>query len=290
MLFSNNTYVTMQKFGAIEGLKKLIEAGFPAIDMSFFNGSWIFIHEGDKIALAKEMRKIADDSGVIFNQAHAPFGKTDIFYENYFPVFPEMFECCKVLGIKNVVVHPLQHLRYYGNEEALFDINMEFYNSIKPMVEGSDVKIAIENMWEHHSQKKHTVDSVCADPRELCRYYDSLGDSENFTICLDLGHVALCNREPEDAIRIIGHDRLGALHVHDVDYISDLHTIPGGSKLNWDNICRALGEIDYKGELTLETDNFFRKFDAEFYPTVLKFLADTARFLAARVDSYREKQ
>ena len=94
MLFSNNTYVTQQKFGAIEGVKKLIEAGFPAIDMSFFNGSWFFIHEGDKIALAKEMRNIADDSGVILNKAHAPFGK------------PVIFEfCCKLLVFFFYVFH-----------------------------------------------------------------------------------------------------------------------------------------------------------------------------------------
>ena len=170
MLFSTNTFVPQQKFGTVEGVKKIIEAGFPAIDMSFFNGSWLFTYEGDKIGLAKEMRKIADDSGVIFNQAHAPFGKTDIFYENYFPRFPEMFECCAVLGIKNVVVHPLQHLRYYGNAEELFNINMEFYNSIKHFAADSGVKIALENMWEYHPQKKHVVDSVCADPAELCRY------------------------------------------------------------------------------------------------------------------------
>ena len=290
MLFSNNTGMAQKKFGELEGVKKIIAAGFPAIDMSLWQGSWLFTYEGDKLALVKEMKKIADDSGVIFNQAHAPFGKADIFYENYLPRFPEMFEYCGILGIKNVVVHPVMPTRYYGNEEALFDTNMEFYTSIKPLAENSGVKIAIENMWEYHPQKKQIVDSVCSDPYELCRYYDTLNDGKNFTVCLDLGHVGLCNREPEDVIKIIGGDRLGALHVHDVDYISDLHTVPGGSKLNWDNICRALGEIDYKGEITLEADNFFRKFDDEFYPTVLKFLSDTARFLAERVDSYRIKQ
>ncbi len=290
MIFSTNTFVPQQKFGAIDGVKKIIEAGFPAIDMSFFRGSWIFTHDGDKIALAKEMRKIADDSGVIFNQAHAPFGKPDIFYEDCLPRFPEIFECCAILGIKNIIVHPIINLRHYGNEEALFNTNMEFYNSIKPLSRDNGVKIALENMYEAHPQKKQYVDSVCADPKELCRYYDSLGDSENFTVCLDLGHVALCNREPEDAIRAIGHDRLGALHVHDVDYVSDLHTAPYVSKLNWDNICRALGEIDYKGEFTLETDHFFRKADNDFYPVALKFLADTARYLAEKVDGYRNNK
>ncbi|MBO7170820.1 MAG: TIM barrel protein, partial [Clostridia bacterium] len=219
MLFSANTYVAQQKFGTVDGIKAMIDAGFPALDMSFFAGSWFFTHEGDRIAIAKELRALADGHGVIFNQAHAPFGPTDVFYEKYFPSFAEMFECCSVLGVQDVVVHPLQHLRYYGNEEALFDINMEFYNSIKHFAEETGIRIAIENMWQRHPVNNHIVDSVCADPRELCRYYDTLGDSKNFTVCLDLGHVALCEREPEDAIRTIGHERLGALHVHDVDYV-----------------------------------------------------------------------
>lgn len=287
MLFSSSTFVPQQKLGTIEGIKAMIDAGFPALDMSFFASSWLFTYEGDKLAVAKELRALADDRGVIFNQAHAPFGPTDVFYEKYFPKFAEMFECCSVLGVQNVIVHPLQHLRYYGNEEALFDINMEFYTSIRHFAEETGIRIALENMWQRHPQNNHVVDSVCADPKELCRYYDALGDNKHFTVCLDIGHVAICEREPEDAIRIIGHDRLGALHVHDVDYVSDLHLAPGASKLNWDNICRALAEIDYSGVFTLEADNFYRKADKEFYPTVLKFLADNARYLAGKVDSYR---
>ena len=168
MLFSSSTFVPQQKLGTIEGIKAMIDAGFPALDMSFFASSWLFTYEGDKLAVAKELRALADDRGVIFNQAHAPFGPTDVFYEKYFPKFAEMFECCSVLGVQNVIVHPLQHLRYYGNEEALFDINMEFYTSIKHFAEKTGILIALENMWQRHPQNNHVVDSVCADPKELC--------------------------------------------------------------------------------------------------------------------------
>ena len=46
-----------------------------------------------------------------------------------------------------------------------------------------------------------------------------------------------------------------------IDYVDDLHTLPGVEKINWENVCRALGEIDYKGEFTLEADNFLKNFD-----------------------------
>ena len=288
MLFSANTYNTLRKLGDREGVRAMLDAGFPALDMSFFAGSWLFTHEGNKLALAKELRAIADGSGAVFNQAHAPFGRTEVFYEKFLPVFPEMFECCAILGVKNIVVHPLHDLPYYGNEEALFDMNMEFYSSLKHFAEDSGVRIALENMWQYHPKKRQVVDSVGSDPHELCRYYDTLNDPKHFTVCLDLGHVALCDREPEDAILTVGHDRLGALHVHDVDYVSDLHTVPFGSKMNWDNICRSLAQIDYKGDLTLEADNFFKDVDNEFYPTVLKFMADVARHLTKKIEGYKQ--
>ena len=108
-----------------------------------------------------------------------------------------------------------------------------------------------------------------------------------FTVCLDIGHVALCGREPEDAIRIIGRDRLGCIHAHDVDYISDLHVLPGTSKINWDAVARALGEIDYRGSFNMEADRFFDGFMEEHFPTVAKFMADTARIIANKIDLYR---
>ena len=127
------------------------------------------------------------------------------------------------------------------------------------------------------------------DPNELARMYDTLADPEAFTVCLDLGHVALCRREPEDAIRIIGKERLGALHVHDVDYSSDLHTLPGTSKLKWDKICKALAEVDYQGSFNLEADNFFVGFPKCHYETVAKFMADTCKMFVNQIELIKKE-
>ncbi len=96
------------------------------------------------------------------------------------------------VGIRQVVVHPLQRGRYYGHEQELFDMNMEFYRSLAPYAREAGVRIAIENMWQNHPVNGHIVDDVCANPHELAAYYDTLDDPDCFTVCLDLGHVALC--------------------------------------------------------------------------------------------------
>jgi len=274
-------------FGIEKGNDILMDAGYTGIDHSFFKDI-SYVHEPDAADFAKRLRARAEARGVVFNQAHAPFGGGyDNYTQNLVPQFPKVFEFAANLGVRQIVVHPLQKDRYYGRAEELFEMNMEFYSSLKPLAEQFGVKIAIENMWQRHPVTKKIVDDVCAPPEELCRYYDTLNAPECFTICLDIGHVALCGREPEDAVRIIGHDRLGAIHAHDVDYANDLHTLPGTAKIKWYEVARALGEIDYKGEFTLEADGFFNGFDKEYFPVAAKFMADTARHFASKIDEAR---
>ena len=153
------------------------------------------------------------------------------------------------------------------------------------------VKIALENMWRYERVTGKIIDSVYASPAELCTAYDTLDDPDAFTVCFDIGHAALTGREPEDVIRQIGHDRLGALHVHDVDYVSDVHTLPGIiNKIRWDEVCRALGEIDYTGDLTLEAVCFLDGFDKSLHPEAMRLMNAVAKNLADKVDSYRPKK
>lgn len=287
MLYSTQTLHFARVFGIRRAVDMIIEAGFPAIDISIdLEGEAIL--DGDYVSLAKELRRRADDAGVRFIQAHAPFGGG---YEYYLgrlvPKFPHAFELCSILGVENIVVHPLQQGRYYGNEERLFEMNMKFYSALAPLAKNSGVRIAIENMWQHHPVTHAICDDVCAPPEELCRYYDTLADPSTFTVCLDIGHVALCGREPDVAIRTIGRERLGCLHVHDNDYIADQHTLMYCGRINWDNVAHALGEIDYKGSLNLEADQFFAPFPTELLPDAMSFMHRVAKNLADKVDLYR---
>ena len=287
MLFSNQTEVLSAKYGIIRAVEMMIEAGYSAIDITMFDTKACPFTD-DYREIAAILRAMADSAGVRFVQAHAPFGGGyDNYLNNLIPLFPRAFEFCSLLGIENIVVHPIMRGHYYGHEAEHFDMNMKFYKALEPLARTNKVKIAIENMWDRHPVTGRICDHVCASPEELCRYYDTLANPEVFTICLDIGHVALCGREPEDAIRMIGHDRLGCIHAHDVDYINDLHTLPGAAKIKWDNVCRALGEINYRGVFNMEADQFYLGFMEEHYPAVTKFMADTARVLADKVDLYR---
>lgn len=287
MRFSTQTERANALFGVLDGTKLLLDAGYTALDITLF-GQNSYIFAEDYKETAKKMKALTDERGVIWNQSHAPFGGG---YDHYttvlVPQMPRVFEFAGLLGVKNVVVHPLQKGRYYGRAAELMEMNMEFYSKLAPYAKDAGVKIAIENMWQRHPKTGAICDDVCADPHELNLYYDTLNDPDAFTICLDIGHVAICGREPENCIEIIGGKRLGALHVHDVDYLNDLHTLPGISKVNFDPVCKALADIDYQGEITLEADNFLNAFTKEQYPVACKLMAMKAKQLADRVEEYK---
>ena len=247
MLYSCQTSTLASRGGIFYAVDTLMDAGYPAIDITLFGANG-FLFEDNWRDTAVKLRARASERDVIFNQAHAPFGGGyDHYMQKLIPTFPRVFEFCEELGVRQIIVHPLQQGRYYGRERELFDMNMDFYR--------------------------------------LAAYYDTLNDPEHFTVCLDIGHVALCGREPQDAIRFLGHDRLGALHVHDVDYVNDLHTIPYLGRIRWDKVIEALTEIDYSGEFTMESDAFLAPYPPDFLPTAAKYMAETTKYLAEKLQN-----
>lgn len=286
MLFSQLTSGLSQRFGVEAAVNMLADAGFPAVDVTMADYPDPPLCE-DWRDLTQKLIKIGKERNIKYVQSHAPFGNYEFTVNEVIPRLDDIFECSAMLGIPYVVVHPIMQGHYYDDKQGMFDRNIEFYTSIAPRAKRAGVKIAIENMWDVHRCVRRICDSICADPYELAAMYDTLNDPEAFTVCLDLGHVAICGREPEDAIRIIGKERLGCIHAHDVDYVDDLHTLPGAGKIRWNNVCRALADIDYEGVFTLEANGFYRNFDNEFLPTVLKFMADTARRLCEKIEGYK---
>ena len=288
MLFAQTTHGLNTRFGVEGAVNMLADAGFPAVDIAMlskvdppFCDDWR--------GLAKRLKAIKAEKGITYVQAHAPTGGWQEYIDNVIPMLPNVFEFCGMLGIPNVVVHPIMRGYYYDDKERMYDENMKFYSSIAQMAKDNGVKIGIENMWQRHRVSGIIGDCILADPCELIRMYDELSDPEAFTVCLDMGHIALCGREPEDAVRVIGGERLGCIHAHDVDYKEDLHLLPGLSKINWDNVCRALGEVGYNGCFTLEATKGYANFEDAQIPTVLKFMAETTRYLADKVEFYKDK-
>ena len=294
MILSTQTSNLFARFGADRGIRYFADAGFDAIDYSMFDmvADDCPLNTADPEKFGQELKKKAEAAGLYFNQAHAPFPNWRAGDEAYNAKMPgriaQSVRIAGVLGAKVIVVHPIA---YTEQGEAQKAINFDFYRKLAPVAREYGIKIALENMWGYDGRRNYIVPNVCSFGADLAEYYDELNDPEVFTVCLDLGHCGLVGEEPDDAIRVLGRDRLGALHVHDNNYRADNHTVPYdyGMRMNWNAITKALGEIDYAGDFTFEADAFFERFDEDTVGDVVKFMADIGRRLIAKVDAARPK-
>ncbi len=293
MILSTQTSNLDSRFGIDRSIRYFAEAGFDALDYSMFDmtSDNCPLNTVDPEKFGSELRKKAEDAGLFFNQAHAPFPCWRYNDEAYNTKMPERVKqsirIAGVLGARSIVVHPIAYVKQ-GEEQK--KINFEFYRTLEPVALEYGIKIAIENMWGYDGRRNYIIPNVCSFGADLAEYYDGLNNPAAYTVCLDLGHCGLVGEEPDDAVRALGKDRLGALHVHDNNYRDDSHTLPYdfGMRMNWDRITKALGEIGYAGDFTYEADNFLTRFDEDTLPEALRFMERIGRKLIAKIEAARK--
>lgn len=287
MLVSTQTQALSAAYGDAEAIRMIHEAGFQAYDFTMqkmlSKDPDEPLNQDNYVEYAKGLRTLADELGIVCNQAHAPFtsGKKD--QREIFDKIVRSMEVASILGAKIIVVHPIQHLPYEDNVEELYQMNMEFYKSLIPYCEKFQIKVALENMWQGVSQSHRIVHSTCSRPEEFCRYLDDLA-SEWLVGCLDIGHVVLVGESIERMIRALGKERLGALHISDNNICEDLHTLPYLRNINWDMTLKALREIGYAGDFTFEADGFIRFMPKPLIPHGMKFMLETGQYMASEIE------
>ena len=286
MLISCPTDVLEAKLEGLDNtIKLLAEAGFDAYDITLCGMYKNDEHWANLDSYKEEayrLRALADGCGIVCNQSHAPFPSSVGDEEKDRIIFGKIvrsMEVASILGAKIIVVHPKQHLKYAEHIGELFEMNVEFYKSLIPYCEKFGIKIATENMWQHNKNNNSIIDSTCSRPGEFCDYIDAVG-SEWLVGCLDIGHAALVGTSIPDFIRAMGKNRLQALHIHDVDYIVDSHTLPYTLKIDYDEVAATLAEIGYEGDITFEAMKFFKKFPAEVLPEAARLMCAVGKHLA----------
>ena len=287
MLISTQTGHSVGRLGFEQGVLTLKNAGYDCLDLSLFemirdDSPYI---AGDWRKLVEERKAFCDANGIIFNQSHAPFSfawADENIRENIAkPRVEQSLEISAMMGVKIAVVHPLHWMPYLGHEDEINELNIQYYKSLVPLARNLGIKIALENMWQKEIKRKCICTDVAGFAKDHAALIDAI-DSEWVVACLDVGHCSLVGEEAEDTIRILGHDRLKSVHLHDNDYQGDRHTIPGLGMMNWDNIMKAFEDIKYDGEFTYEADAFLKGFDNEFFPTAVEFMVKRAKHLVSK--------
>lgn len=262
------------------GDKKAIEmiktAGFDGYDYTMAEYNYDLLFNNEKyLEYAKEIRRFADDLGISCLQAHAPSPRMRTLEQVIpcVPIFLKAIEISAILGCKILVVHPGAFLTAEENKTHLYD-------KLLPYAIEKGVIIATENMfkWKDETEKE-TVPAACGTALDFIEHIDLMNNG-NFTACLDVGHAEMVNCEGAAyMIRQLGHNRVGALHIHDNDLYDDLHTLPFVGKIDWEEVMQALKDINYQGCFTYENTAFFKAFPDELLLDCLRFSEKVGRFL-----------
>jgi len=274
----------IQSAAKIIGEEKAVEliakAGFDAWDFSLFSMcayDWrtrsVRPSEhplaGNKaIEFAKKLKKIGLDNGVVCNQSHAPFPTS---CEGIRAKLQLAIECTAEAGGGICVIHP------DNNKNA--QENAEMYFELLPFAKACGVKIATENMWDWNNVKDEAAPAACSSPKSFLEHLNAVND-EYFVACLDVGHAEMkgLGTNSVEMIHALS-EKLQALHLHDNDLWHDSHQIPFSMGMDFEGIVKALKEIDYQGDFTLEADAYLGRYDKDTVFEGIKNLAESAKKL-----------
>ena len=294
MILSTEIGSLRKRVGERKCIEMLASVGFDALDYSFTPDMERGItpwNRDDYRGYAKELLKIAQDNGVYFNQAHAPFLFSAEEFENYeeriLPMNIRCLEICALLGIPHMVIHPLHYLDYRQHKERLWELNYEYYRKMLPYAKETGVKIALENMILFDEYKGRMIPDFLGDAQEYIAFLRELNAPE-FVCCIDTGHCAFSNQNVGEVLRKMGK-RVHALHVNDNRYKKDDHLVPGMGCIDWSSCMEALAEIGYQGDITFEALNHYQAYDDDFLMTAAKYLHDVGRYLIKKVENGMKK-
>ena len=264
-----------------EVIKLMKDSGFTAYDFSWFRHDF----PEDYIEQAKELRTYADSIGIVCNQSHAPFATArpgdNEYNERMFSLLVKAIEVSGILGAKVCVVHPCNDWSAKENAENL-------YLKLAPYARKAGVKIGVENMWNWYNWGKtgeHVLPAACSHQNDFKAHMDLL-PTDAFTACVDIGHAEMMHAYGTTAVKIIETlgSYMGAMHLHDVDFTHDKHTLPFTQNVDFSAVIDALKKINYQGDITLESSNSFSKVPQELLPAMLCYGVAVANYFKNQIE------
>lgn len=289
-----------------DGFEQIKRAGFNRVDINvdaFLKNTDVYDGKLNKffdqdiedlVAYFNQYKKAMDKRGIKPSQMHAPYpvrveGKSELSGYMQGTVIPKSIIMAEVLDVPWVVIHPFKMQYLYGKERERQE-NLQYFKMIVPLLKQCNVRVCFENLYEGIGRR--IVEGVCADPDDAVWYVDTLNafaGEELFGFCLDTGHLQLVKRDPYDFIIKLGN-RLKTLHIHENDFVGDLHQVPFsfGSKKddgqNWDRVCQGLKDIGFEGTLSFETFPALNSFPRSMSDTVLKAIHAVGEYFAQQIE------
>ncbi|MEM0053713.1 MAG: sugar phosphate isomerase/epimerase [Nitrososphaeria archaeon] len=210
--------------------------------------AWDILDEGD-YSFAKKYNlqhyKQLNASGVNFT-VHGPFLSTNYLHPNSV-VRKKSLSQLKV-SIENAaqfsplayVFHPSTIPKGFSSDRLKVE-HYHFLEEINDFARALGLKVFVEN---HVPGMGH----MFTKPEEFIEFYERTGSS--LAMAFDVGHSNI-GSNVKRFLDLLA-DRMGVVHVHDNNGVSDSHNIIGSGNINWNYVINKLRASNFSGPYVIE--------------------------------------
>ena len=291
----------------MDGFKKVHEAGFDGVDFgleifgeynSFIatDGSCFYDKSMDELkSFFEPYKQAAAANSVEFSQGHSPFTRcpedNEPGYKHFVEITKKNIELAGWLGITDFVIHPFAFSDSTAKKRER-EMNFRYFGELMDTAKKAGVKICLENLF--FMRENHVREGVCANLTEAVSYVDELNKQAGealFGFCFDMGHANLLATNVYEFITGMGK-RIRALHLHDNNFISDLHSIPytfsqswcGQPSADWEGLLQGLHEIGYNGVVNFETGPALYTMPEPLGDATRRFIHEIGLYISDRIE------
>lgn len=245
---SRNTCDEMENF-ALAGIKH-VDFNFAS---KYFHPEKKNCTDSEFALLTENAVAFAQKHGIDFPIAHAPYLYNQNASEEEFELQVKdtvrAIKGCKFMNIDRLTVHAGHG--FCASRDELYGKNTEFYSAILPYAEKYNVTVMIENISEKIYRHKFVIETA----EDILEIKHRLNDHLLIRACWDTGHANLCELDQYREIKTLGENLFG-VHMHDNFGYNDDHMAPLAGNVNFDEVVRAMKEVNYAGPFNFESKGF----------------------------------
>ncbi len=232
------------------GLKRI---GFDGIDVVFprWDQREFILSKKFEDAIIEKYKQISD-AGLKVCQTHLTYypghlpplgdGSYKAFEDYMLPIFTKEIGLVAKMNCNIAVIH----LYFDASRENSRISNLQLLEKLLPVLEKSNVILAIENIYGPDYGEAHL-----STAEDLLFYTDYFHNS-HLGVCLDTGHAVTRKQDPVEMAEKLG-GVLRAVHLHSNIPENDLHLPPCFiNNVDWRKVCHTLIEVGYRGAFNME--------------------------------------
>jgi sugar phosphate isomerase/epimerase len=194
-----------------------------------------------------DVRRCLDELGIRMPQAHA-FLKADVSHPDPGVREAHMLKLCRQtdiasrLGIRILVVHPgrSSDVATPGERKNYMALNTQAFRRLGDLAGENDMRIGLENMMRRGAAAAY----------ELLELLEAIGHTA-IGVVLDTSHANVADVDLPGMIDAFGELLIGT-HISDNDGSGDQHLTPGGGRIDWLPVVKALMATGYDALFNLE--------------------------------------